>query len=705
MTGFSGTSAYRYLCTPVLARAENPTGARFERKGTPDAGVECYSILQDGSEWGWQAKYFNDLRDSQWSQLDKSIKTALDKHPALVRYFICIPLNRSDARVAGRMSAMQRWDVRIKKWKGWMQERGMKVDFVWWGSSELLDRLSRGDHIGRRYFWFGEYGFDDVWFKARLDESLKAAGPRYTPDAQMVAMLRTLDTAAQQAWESYVNEEDAVKEQAQILWLRKLSSTIGGEEPSIDGEAELEEAFGHDDPEMRNEKALRIALEAFMTVLTPQQRTKVASILELRKDRDRERPPRFDLKLIQRYVLWRVFDLGWKTERFGRFDRFSIHSYGREASKPERIGKKYQWIAYHEILAYIADHYQYVEQYREDEGNQAYDRPWQESLRDIDPSCTLLSTPGGTRWGGHKSSWWGPTEYSAWAKSDSPQDWIAREHDIPDVTELLVLTHPDEGSCWVNVQGHFNWRQQYPADVESTDVDRRDIWFTFTGYFLRTEDVASFMNWAKGVNLMEGRMPDPPETHWMNLGEYAWSPAFRYFNQPYFGADGWVQPGRGGPVFVRTAAFKYRCDSNDFDCSMDDSYLLSLPAFEFIEELGLKWAGRGADYVDLDSKLAAFDPTVHEDGPNALLLRDDLVRRYCSEADLALCWTVIGEKRVLGGGCDRKYQGALRISGAYVLEEQGPEEFLNFHRDRLDVDARSDTQDGDGTGIASEEKA
>ena len=73
------------------------TERSFERKGTPDAGVECYCILKDGDEWGWQAKYFDTLGTSQWSQLDKSVKTALDKHPKLVRYFVCIPLDRPDA--------------------------------------------------------------------------------------------------------------------------------------------------------------------------------------------------------------------------------------------------------------------------------------------------------------------------------------------------------------------------------------------------------------------------------------------------------------------------------------------------------------------------------------------------------------------------------------------------------------------------------
>ena len=65
----SQAHGFEELCAQ-LARAEIPQGARFDRKGSPDAGVECFSRLCDGGEWGWQAKYFDILGNTQWSQLD-----------------------------------------------------------------------------------------------------------------------------------------------------------------------------------------------------------------------------------------------------------------------------------------------------------------------------------------------------------------------------------------------------------------------------------------------------------------------------------------------------------------------------------------------------------------------------------------------------------------------------------------------------------
>ena len=150
---------FEELCAQ-LARAERPSGSTFVRKGTPDAGVECYAVLRDGNEWGWQSKYFHKLGDSQWSQIDRSIRTALKKHPKLVRYFVCVPVDRADTRIEGRKSAKERWNDHVTKWSSWAADLGMTVEFVYWGSHELLERLARPVHIGRLRFWFDVRRFD-----------------------------------------------------------------------------------------------------------------------------------------------------------------------------------------------------------------------------------------------------------------------------------------------------------------------------------------------------------------------------------------------------------------------------------------------------------------------------------------------------------------------------------------------------------------
>ncbi|MFA6241454.1 MAG: hypothetical protein WC655_11015 [Candidatus Hydrogenedentales bacterium] len=177
----SKSGGFETLCAQ-LADLEKPAGSRFFRKGTPDAGVECFAILPDGNEWGWQAKFFDSLESSQWTQLNDSVKTALAKHPCLTRYFICIPINRPDARVKGRKSALEQWEHHVQKWRGWASKRQMNVEFVYWGDHELLERLSQPKQSGRLKFWFDVRRFDNAWFTDRLEESLRSAGERYTPE-------------------------------------------------------------------------------------------------------------------------------------------------------------------------------------------------------------------------------------------------------------------------------------------------------------------------------------------------------------------------------------------------------------------------------------------------------------------------------------------------------------------------------------------
>ena len=54
-----------------------------------------------------------------------------------------------------------------------------------------------------------------------------------------------------------------------------------------------------------------------------------------------------------RWITKRVFDLGWHPDYFGDFDHYLNRwsNSGRGTRKPERFSKKYQWIAYYEVVA------------------------------------------------------------------------------------------------------------------------------------------------------------------------------------------------------------------------------------------------------------------------------------------------------------------------------------------------------------------
>ena len=121
-------------------------------------------------------------------------------------------------------------------------------------------------------------------------------------------------------------------------------------------------------------------------------------------------------------------------------------------------------------------------------------------LRDIDPSCILKSTPGGTSWGPHNPSWWGNGRYDAWDEGISHQDWLGNSENLPDIIQLLEVVNPTDGARWFNVNGNFLRRQPHPADEEPYDRNRRELWIGVTGYFVRADDVAAFMTWSETVD-------------------------------------------------------------------------------------------------------------------------------------------------------------------------------------------------------------
>jgi len=179
----SQNTAFEQLCCQLAAYEQVPQGSIFIRKAAPDAGIECFWKLPNGDEWGWQAKFFLSPPDNnQWSQLDKSVQKALEKHPRLTSYTICLPIDRHDPRIESNKWFMDKWNEHVNKWQSWAKEKGKSVEFNYWGEHEIWERLSREEHRGRYFFWFNKELFSQQWFENRIEEAVANVGPRYTPE-------------------------------------------------------------------------------------------------------------------------------------------------------------------------------------------------------------------------------------------------------------------------------------------------------------------------------------------------------------------------------------------------------------------------------------------------------------------------------------------------------------------------------------------
>lgn len=151
-----------------------------------DGGVECYWTLVDGSEHGWQAKYWTDHGDVNKSQLDKSVKAALDQHPKLTRYTIAIPTDPTGPTGGRGTSLLEKihdsggW---LEGWQKMATDRSLNVKFELEWETNIVTRLNRLDASGvQRRFWFDVDVLPRRWWDDRLEEAVAAARPRYTPE-------------------------------------------------------------------------------------------------------------------------------------------------------------------------------------------------------------------------------------------------------------------------------------------------------------------------------------------------------------------------------------------------------------------------------------------------------------------------------------------------------------------------------------------
>ena len=387
-----------------------------------------------------------------------------------------------------------------------------------------------------------------------------------------------------------------------------------------------------------------------------------------------EKRPGLELGIIQRYILGRVASLGWTSEQFGEFDRMVRlrDRSARDSRKAERIGKKYQWIAYHEILAFIADRHQFHPRWEEP----VYTGPWRLGRRDIDPSTVLTVNPRkeASR-EAYRPSWWAPMEFDNWQLDAPIGQWVANADDLPNLERGLVVSDPSNPDVsWINAYCFQGRRQPPSPDVRENDGERREIWYRTVAFLVPRGSSDQFTQWVLSGQYWEGDgqmgIGDFNDAENIFFGEYGWSPGFQRATdgQP-IGTIEWCFPTGSDPTSAHRVASSCSTTANGYDCSTNEDVGPSyyLPSYSIVRDCNLTWTGIAADHVDERTKIAAFDPSAHEPGSGALLLRSDILDRYLIEHELDLCWAIIGEKQTIG--TTGQPYGWLKFQGAYVYRD------------------------------------
>jgi len=378
--------------------------------------------------------------------------------------------------------------------------------------------------------------------------------------------------------------------------------------------------------------------------------------------------PGFDISVARRWILSRVLELGWTAERFGSFDN-RVSSYGYHSShtcKPERMGKKYQWIAYHELLARLTDNL--VFKGDDPAGTrEPYLGPWQLDARDIDPSCLIRRTHR-ELWQTHSNTWWCPLPVDTW---DTPVDdgqWLRDSADMLDVRRLLQLTGPEDESRWLNLRSDYMWEAPRELDEHGLEMPRRKIDYWIRSFIVRRSDSERFRSWAEDYKPQDTIVPEDINMYSTFMGEMFWSPAYRYHRLKLSSCTSpEVQP--------IAPDDRYLWESDVYDCSVKENIAICTPSKWLVDRLGLSWQGTEGQYRSCNGELVAFDPSVYNPGPGALLVNRDNLLACLEDEGWELFWIVNGEKNIFGRG---DYKGRLRAEGVYSADGEEVIGSLNY---------------------------
>ena len=496
----------------------------------------------------------------------------------------------------------------------------------------------------------GSDGGNLRWSKRRLNK------PRIpSRKEQYDAFEASLTERQKSAWNGYLNVRHDVESYGQ---------------PETD---RRKKAFGGEFTEEELQGVVDQAMRSFLQTLG----TKKASLLQevvlpyldaSPSDKDEFALP---VSIAQQWIIKRVVDLGWTVERFGDFDRDYPHAdTGRQADKPERIGKKYQWLAYHELLAHMADNLEF----REDTGSQKPDEyvgPWQLGLRDIDPSCLLRSTQC-SQWKPNTSAWWASVKFEDWAVEPDEVQWRKRIDLLPAIVPLPIVIDPETEKEWFVLDCLYEWEEPTPPEKDRFGIRHRYICYRLKSYLVKAGDEERFYKWGLGQHFMDESMPKSHAQTDICLGEFFWAPAFEYFNDPYYGRDGWTRGNHDSlPCEVLVPTNEYMQERGCYDCSIDKTIIMYLPTKVIADQMSLSWRGVEGCYFNLSGKLVAQDPSVKSPGPQAFLVDRNLLSDFLQEHDYRLIWTLLGEKDIRGGGQahDENWPGRMELSGCMRMKD------------------------------------
>jgi hypothetical protein len=387
---------------------------------------------------------------------------------------------------------------------------------------------------------------------------------------------------------------------------------------------------------------------------------------------------RFPTGGVRNWLVKRAYDLGFDVNLHGNYERFAKDwTFRNSDNRIDRVGKKYQWIAFHEIMGILADNFKYKSDYANKGygGYELFHGTWQSFLRNINPSLIVrgknidAELPDDSN--EEKQNWYQEEHFDNWGQSGEDELWASMIKDLPDPVSLIQKMD-DEGVEWIALNNSRSWDE--PKDIGKEKYEyklkRHDLFIGVDAILVKLQDVKKAIDSLSGRNLWEcGQLPTDDWHYLVNREKY-WSPAYK---DVYRGRQGWSNSIDGLDVpYIYSC--EQACGHIEGDCSGTISRY-SIPCRLLFEGMNMEYDSHDGQYVDKDGNLIALTY-----GYDQILVKKEPLLWFLEQSGLGILWIVRGEKRVYasgGMGCLCEYDPC----GVYYLDgDKNPEGTIKAYK-------------------------
>lgn len=375
-----------------------------------------------------------------------------------------------------------------------------------------------------------------------------------------------------------------------------------------------------------------------------------------------------DLKNV---AIKRIFELGYDVEQHGHYDRERTDTVrvGTQPGKRERIGKKYQWIAFYELTAQVCDNYK-MTVHNDVFGcsRQEYCRgSFEPDIRNIDP--TVLSPSAITTHGNN-------CHVLYVIPTNTYEEWLADFSTEPSFEQCTTLQYDHQQ--FLLLTGNYRWVEPKRIGTRSYEFPRKDFWHQIRGYIVKKEHLNSFLQVLKDADFMRCRMPEPQSNSDMYNKEYYWSDANTFYKSPYYGNADWITIDEYLLPFqeeimipVRQYYSERRGELNTWGPETS-SLSWYKPCEEIYTKLGLRYAkGSNCQFIDSSGETICFDSSETLGDQVGFYIRQDKLSEFLDMFGYSLIWTSLQAKRILrpmGGKWDLPPK-AIHMSSVYYFKD------------------------------------